>query len=409
MSSKEGYHRIVMILVDALPYDLVSNENCPFMYELATNNVFCGVEPMFAYRGIESTIFTGCGCNTHKIWTEYCLDQKRMDKSNSGNRFNLKIYLIKMILRTSDFFHFYLFKRFLRYFLYRLFKMNVPFMITPEFVEFFTTSQAKILNSNSLPVQTLFDILRRKKRSITFLAPPLVNKDELINKMAIKEINNDPDFLFIKFGELDYIGHEYGISSKKSLETLKKIDDHIKTIYSTLSVNNKDFSFIVISDHGMCDVNEYYDIIGHLKRLKSKLIKDYIFFVDSTMIRFWFFNPIAKEEIYSSLRNLKIGHFLTKMEKQKFNINKIGKKYGEEIFILNEGITFFPDFFRDFPKPKGMHGYSKESVKPLLIIKSSKNIKKCNKIEFIDVLPTILDLMGLNIPEFCEGKSIKGE
>jgi iduronate 2-sulfatase len=48
------------------------------------------------------------------------------------------------------------------------------------------------------------------------------------------------------------------------------------------------------------------------------------------------------------------------------------------------------------------------SLKSPLIIKApwSKGNKTQNLVEFVDIYPTIVDLVGLEIPEHCEGKSI---
>ncbi len=95
---------------------------------------------------------------------------------------------------------------------------------------------------------------------------------------------------------------------------------------------------------------------------------------------------------------------------QKFGIDKIGREYGDLIFALKDGYTIFPDFFRKYRPPKGMHGYVFPiHDAPIIIIfdpSLSTDFKRKGVVRHIDIMPTILELLHLRVPETCEGESL---
>jgi hypothetical protein len=160
----------------------------------------------------------------------------------------------------------------------------------------------------------------------------------------------------------------------------------------------------------MVPVNENVDLGHILQGLPLRMPDDYIFFLNSTVANFWFHNERAKEVIVEELENIEQGIVLDKPKLKELGIDKIGSEYGELLFALKEGGVFFPDFYRRRKPPKGMHCYAFSSYdKPPFIVYSpgvSYNSNKDVKARFIDVMPTILDLLDLPIPSTCEGRSL---
>ena len=392
---------MLMILVDALPFNQLSRSNTPFLYSLS-KNCSIDIEPLFAYRGIESTIFTGNNPNKHKIWTEYCLNEDKLIKGTKSSLF------LKSIIKITDKIPNDFLSGASRYFLYKLFKNEFsPAMIPVELLDYFEMSQKPIITPYSLQLPTLFDLIRNNNMSFKFLAPPFENNDKIIFENTMEAIGEDKDFWFIKFGMFDYLGHIFGPDSEEAKNQLRLIDNYIKEIYFRFEEEYPDFTFILLSDHSMAKVTKEINILEKLEKIEFKVPKDYLFFVDSTMVRFWFFNPKAEEKILEMLSNLEVGHILMDDDYKKLNIENIGTKYGEKIFVLDEGFVFFPDFFRKNSKPKGMHGYASESSRPTLIIESPNvKLEKRKDVKFVDILPTILDIWGLPKPNLCDGISL---
>lgn len=393
----------ILILIDAFSYKYLSEEFTPFLQNLANIYFFHKIKPIFAYRGIETTIFTGTSIKKHNIWTEY-----RLNTKIKGKKEKLKFAILKNIIKIVNFIPYAFFHKAARYFIQKYVDESfVPGAIPPNLLEFFERSQKSILKPNSQNTPTLFDIFRKTHINFKFLAPPIEDIDKIVFKKTINSIKTDKyDFLYVKFGNLDHLGHNFGPDSDELIKGLKVIDNYVKNIYKRLESNYSSFNLILMSDHGMTKVKKKIDVIGKLKNIDFKFPKDYVLFIDSTMIRFWFKNIEAKKTIKNLLSNLKEGYFLNSSNIEDLGLKNIGTLYGEEIFVLKEGYVFSPDFFRDDSQPKGMHGYAYESDYPILIIKCDKEKIRNNNVHFLDIMPTILNLTKLNIPNSCEGLSL---
>lgn len=392
---------VMMVLIDAFSFRYLSRDHTPFLYLLAGEGHYTQIQPMFAYRGIEASIFTGTTPNTHKIWTEFCLREKK--------RANTVSQILKECCKftdkiPSDFLH-----RVMRCIYWRLDKKIRPVMIPAIFLDYFETTQLPITTPDAFPVPTIFDILRKEKRKYLFLTPHK-GKDDIVFKTVYKLIENEEkDFWFIKFETLDQLGHRYGPNSSKMREALKNIDRFIYKLYLRFRERYKSGVFIVLSDHGMNHVNSIINIKRKLDGLPLTPPKDYIYFIDSTMTRFWFFNEKAKKLTLDALSKINAGRILGDNELRMLGIDKIGHRYGEIIFVLKEGYVFFPDFFRWDTPPRGMHGYAFESDKPIFIIHGDNVTIRDKSIRFIDIMPTVLKILNLQVPSTCEGVSVLRE
>lgn len=70
-------------------------------------------------------------------------------------------------------------------------------------------------------------------------------------------LNEDPDLLVVLFNETDSIAHQYGTNSAEMKATVEEIDDAIGSIIAALEEKGvlEDTNIIVASDHGMDNVN----------------------------------------------------------------------------------------------------------------------------------------------------------
>ena len=392
MKSDSCSNPVFMVLIDALADTYISRDHTPFLHSFLEKGKYSTIEPMFAYRGIEATIFTGFKPNSHKVWTEYCLNEPEKE--------NIKSYIINESIILCDKIPASIFNRVLRY----VFKKS---MIPSSMIKYFKNSQLAITDPNVLPFPTLFDVLRNNNRSFYFLIPSASKKDKEIFKITYKSLETENhDFWFIKFGMLDSFGHLYGPNPEKLKNILKDIDGYIQNLYIKFKQKYTCGTFLIVSDHGMNEVKSVVNPNDFFNDLNFIIPKDYLYFVDSTMLRLWFFNETAKSRIIERLLNVNAGTILRDNELKFLGIDKVGHKYGEVIFALKEKYVFSPDFFRSNNPPNGMHGYYFETSKPILIFIHSTNIKKNRKVQFSDLMPTILELLNLDSPLIYEGTSL---
>jgi predicted AlkP superfamily pyrophosphatase or phosphodiesterase len=172
---------------------------------------------------------------------------------------------------------------------------------------------------------------------------------------------NPKDIYFIYISTPDKYGHLYGPNSNFLKEELLKMDNELESFKNNVNQYQKN-NFIYIGDHGMIEVQHEIDCESIILRtfIKHGLMpdKDFIYFLDSTMVRIWFLKeaePNVKSEILSNDLFLAHGFFPNKDFLKENNI-PIDKKFGDILWIARPGVLVHPDFFNDNPN-KGMHGY----------------------------------------------------
>jgi hypothetical protein len=388
------------ILLDAFPITYISEGTTPFLYGMSKREFATHLRPMFAFRGIETTVFTGEWPDIHGTWTEWCI--RRPETSLTENTAHKIIQLTELFPGERT-------KVASRYVVDRFFSCTSNSLVRPNLIpakllrHFHLSQHCTIFEPKALGnVPTLFDILRQKDLNYVCSLPSTMGGDESAVKKIFKFANSNQyfHFWFLKLGLLDRLGHSYGPNKKALTKALRLTDHRIETIVNRVRKIG-DVNVLVFADHGMSLVRGRIDVLDMLKQLDSRIIKDYIVFLDSTMARFWFFSERSREEIEGLFENLNSGHFLSSEEKKFLRISR-DPRYGELIFVLDEGYVIHPDFFHRSRIVKGMHGYayprSKETL-PLLIVpkKIAESFDLSDGSSFTDIFQIILKSCEINL------------
>lgn len=344
-----------MILLDAFSKTYFSKKNTPFLYDLSRDGIFTHIEPLFAFKGIETTMFTGVWPCVHNVWTEFCFSKYQIDKKK--DILSTKIRKAIDLLPTDKS------RAMSKYALERYVFQKphaTPNLIPATAMAYFQQSQRiEITKPGAVGnTQTIFDVFRNEGIRFVFIEPWILGDWGVSYKAKnlIKQKRNF-DFWYLKINQLDHLGHEFGPSSFEFREQLNKIDKNVEEIVTLLQQENPNLNILVLADHGMSKVYNTIDILQDLSQLKSRMYTDYVAFVDSTMIRFWFFTKLAKQEICELLKQIKCGHILTDLEKNLLKV-PLDLKYGEIIYVVDEGNIIHPCFFHSRSFVKGMHGYA---------------------------------------------------
>ena len=265
---------------------------------------------------------------------------------------------------------------------------------------------------NFVRSDSVFDLLRKAGRRCMYHGTPdyKVDLDSIITRVE-KDLFPPLEFAFFHIGDLDRIGHKCGPESMEISEALKRIDKGIEHIVKVANEHFNEVHLVIMGDHGMMEVSRHLDIWSELKKLPVKLEKDYLVFLDSTMVRFWFFLDRAESVIIDMLDNMECGHIISQEEKDRYHLNYPHNKFGDIIFLVDPGVLIFPNFYQNKKPVKGMHGYAPETPEQqstLLIhsprIKSAKHFEK--PVDMRRVFPTALDLLDLPIPDNTKLKSL---
>lgn len=165
-----------------------------------------------------------------------------------------------------------------------------------------------------------------------------MNKFHLFDTDVKTPFQKGLDIKYISFHELDGIAHKYGTKSIEVINEVRRLDELLKEI-------NWD---IIMSDHGMLDINEFV-----------KMPETDKCFIDSTLARYWREKPNGIPEEKCNQINWR-------------NSNK----YGDYIYLANPGVCFFPNYWQTKPCI-GMHGYNPKikDMKAFYIVKKEGSRK----------------------------------
>ena len=388
---------VVLIHLDALGTDYINSINTPFLDILAKKSIYGECRPTFGFEP-DPAYWAGLYPDEAESGAQFCYDPINSPFKSLKivpQVFNKLPELPEKIFRKT---------------LSKILKKNntspvfglpfIPFGMVHYFDFTFKIQidSDKYLNEH----RTVFKLLKEngKKYFIHALPDYSVNASAVLEHVE-KDLTEEVDFVFLMIGNLDRIGHKYGPYSLEIKKELQSVDKIISKIFSIISERFGKIDFLVLGDHGMCEVNKLYDIQKDLKSTGFKIGKDYHYFIDSTMARFWFLNKNAEKIIIAKLNENKFGHILIKEEIDKYHLNYKNNKMGEFFFIVQPGVLLFPNFYQKHKPLKGMHGYLPEVIEQqsffLLHTDSTNGSRKyVVPVDMRRVYPTVLKLLGFD-------------
>ena len=350
----KSWFKMLCLFLDAFKPEYL--KYAPNIRDLAKENLHGELEVPLGFTSILASFFTGKNPDKHGIMDIF---EKSDFKSKIKNKFIINsIRLIK----NNKFFY-------------------SPLKIKE--IKYFKPSLEKAWpQKNSLKIPTLFDILEQNNISFTSIDWPnhYTNRKGKIffNKSAenILKLTQKvkTQFIFAHFMDLE-VAHKYGVNSNETMEAIKKIDD----IVGKLDQKN----LIIFSDHGMDDIENKFDLKLELDNLNLIYGEDYIYFLGSTMVRFWFKNEYAENKVINLLKNIEQGKIVNFEEYNLPNTCDL-------IFLADFKTIFYPNFFNT--NYKAMHGWDPKIQKAFYLIKGFKGKK--NK-HIVDLLPYILKILDI--------------
>jgi hypothetical protein len=210
---------------------------------------------------------------------------------------------------------------------------------------------------------------------LTYIGPPNVKKDfcKLLLK-HVQQAHNQKELVIVYDDALDGLGHRFGPYSTECIVYAKSLDRALLQTYQTLKKSyGKYLTFLVFSDHGQCNQVYSINILAELSRFGLRLGEDYLCFVDATLVLFWPQNETKKQRIIKALQTIKHGTLIDGSRRKLYHMNFNDNRFGEMIFALRPGGTFFPNFFSPLSAMKGLHGYlPEENVQKAFLISNKR-------------------------------------
>jgi len=318
------------------------------------------ITPELGFRDVEASLFTGQPVSVHGRWTDYvyggdCSPFVPVAKIPGIDS------LWKMAPRRS--------RRYLNFLMHRLSTLihgiSLPrsSLIPPGILAHSMPAQPVPPDSQGAyeTVESIFDILRRRRKKWLFLAPPRISffgsKDILVEKKFFSSLSKDGlrDFYYIKLGDLDRISHIHGPDSPEASQCLNRTMRRVKTMVSELSVAGSSLRWLLISDHGFLPVTGQIVVPDWLNHcLATGEIIHY--FVDSTILRVWLHDPTDPGGLKNRLEEWGKARPLGEDTRHAIGLEWGSPQLGHIAFTSPHGSVFWPDFFSSSP-PAGMHGY----------------------------------------------------
>ncbi len=257
--------------------------------------------------------------------------------------------------------------------------------------------------------RSLFDLLREKKMKWLECSWPLScllprHDDAAITAHVIHQLEAKHSFAFVHLMDLDGLGHAFGPESTEVQKGIQNADELTECLVERCKELDPNCEIIIFGDHGMLTVVRTMDLWTELNQLPFRFGEDYVYFLDSTMARFWFLNQQARAPIEKWLASVPLGKILNEEDKKQFSIDGCDPRNGELIFLVEPHIVIHPNFFqRAGSAPRGMHGYDPR-------VKDNEGVLICHgpktkshaflgAVDAVQLYPLILDRLGFSPAE----------
>jgi len=227
------------------------------------------------------------------------------------------------------------------------------------------------------------------------------HSDGCIMGKILEDLDGSHGFAFVHLSELDTTGHQHGPGSVELQKELLNTDVLCSLLMEHLEKVYESFDCLFFGDHGMLSVRDTFNVQESLDTLGSEVHEQFLYFIDSTLVRFWFKTSEAKERVSQLFVDSEKGHWLTENEGRKYGIFGINSKNGEAYFLARPGVVFHPNFFQSQgAPPKGMHGYAPDidDNRGLFMLYQSK-VQEARQAEIVkaeQLFPLALELCGFN-------------
>jgi Type I phosphodiesterase / nucleotide pyrophosphatase len=170
---------------------------------------------------------------------------------------------------------------------------------------------------------------------------------------AEQALAGDAEVLFVYTAELDALMHRVGIFDDAVATRLRRYRGFLESMKSRARAQGVSLSTIVLSDHGMTDVVRVVDPWGAMETDRRRLGRDFLAFLDSTMVRVWGdAGAVAAAERVLGEH----GRRLDDDELRSLGCWFPAGEYGEAILLASPGTLIVPSFM-GASAIAAMHGY----------------------------------------------------
>jgi hypothetical protein len=388
----------VLVLLDAFRWDYLSEEHTPFLWERSREGLHVRmVRPSPGYCE-RSEILTGRPPAVTGNFTAIGFDPERSPyRGMSGTGL---LHLAERGLRGLPRFHRH-FRHMVGLRLRRRIGAGMPVYHIPfPFLPYFSLTEDRMdhAEEGAFAVPTILDRLRSSGGSFhlgsfTALNRPDGRSDEGRLASAVRAADEGHDLYLVYVASLDTLGHQYGPDSNQLTTGLRELDGRLRRFTKSFRERDPSAVMLFLGDHGMVPVTDYVDVGRPLLRAARVMGlvpgRDFVYFLDSTICRIWWFTDRAREGLTSWFESepalLGSGTLLDEPLADRLRLPWGDRRYGDIVWLAREGRLIEPDFFHRGARVRGMHGYVPETdMNDGLLIACGEGVS-----------PGVIDIMGL--------------
>jgi hypothetical protein len=286
-----------------------------------------------------------------------------------------------------------------------------PWGIPLEWQNCFDVSEREAPWSRHVGYRSLFHQLDDAGRPWMEMSWPFLDlagspTDGVVAGTAIQRMNRDHQFAFMHLPALDALGHAFGPGAREVQEGIVDADRLCELICGRALELFRDPVILFAGDHGMVPVLRTVDAASALEATDLRFGHDFAFFIDSTMVRCWFFTEAARRITLAALAEIDGGHWVDADEKRRWQVDGIDARNGDAYFLADPGVVFSPNFFdwTGHHPPRGMHGYAPDAAdNRALFLAHRPRQRAAGEVGVVHarrLYPTFLSWLGWNPRDF---------
>ena len=227
--------------------------------------------------------------------------------------------------------------------------------------------------------------------------------DQVIEWLGMDEAIR-PKLIMTYWDGTDSVGHIYGTDHKKIFDQMVRQDQMLGLLFSRLTeIDAWDYvTLLLVSDHGMINVNKYIS----LKDVLDSIEIDYILSAGPAVAHIFIDDKAQRDEALELLSRQ--DHMIAYRRENlpaSFHMNHPTRT--GDLIVTTEP----PYMFNNNPKngPKGMHGYDPDLREMHAIfgaVGAGVRNERIGPIHMTDVAPTIAKLLGIKSVNHMQGRAI---
>ena len=197
------------------------------------------------------------------------------------------------------------------------------------------------------------------------------------------------DWAFLGLQSFDGLVHRLGTDHPLLCSALESTRDAIEALITRAEAVGRSVRVNLFSDHGLAQVTRRVDLRPLLRSCELSATKGQVL-LDATLARFYIDDPDQRRRVADALSEQAGGRLLSSSELTALGANFPDRRYGDLIFVLDEGGMIHPSHASRKPCA-AMHGYHPDSPSMDAVLLSSEARSRPPK--------TIAELHGLLLEE----------